>query len=117
MSKQKVKTIRPFPAGSTLYQIKRGKNKGKWTVWGLEGIQNSLMRFADTPIFVLKTTYPASTSVTGKPIPESTSLQPFLTREELQEWLNIDDEAGIPKSQRPNIEIIEMTLTKDQIVK
>lgn len=45
--------IRPLPAGSHLVQFSKGKHVGKFGVFGLEGIQNSLKRFAGIPLFVV----------------------------------------------------------------
>lgn len=101
-----------FPSGSRLSQITRGENKGKWRVYGMFGVQNSLKRFANTPIHIVKwqyngeskTDFPLMTS--GKPV-----LEPFATKEEAEKWCNTSVE-GVEI-----LETFEMTLTEDQISK
>lgn len=106
--KRTEKYIQPFPVGSSLYQITRGKNKGKWTVWGMEGVQNSLKRFADIPFYVVKWTHIAKTTNDPEGI-IYISLRPFNTKEEAEEWVS-----DICKDE---VEISEWILTADQIVK
>jgi|SRR6266850_3431024 len=107
------RTIRPFPAGSHLFQVSKGPNKGKWGVSGLEGVQNSLKRFANITIYALKTTYNKQ-DAKGEAY---FIVQLFLTMEELQEWIDLDKYSSIPLNERPKTEIIEMILKEDQIVR
>lgn len=106
--KRTKKYIQPFPVGSSLYQVTRGKNKGKWTVWGLEGVQNSLKRFANVPFYVVKWTHLAKTTNNPEGITRI-SLRAFNTKEKAEEWAS-----DINKDE---IEISEWVLTADQIAK
>jgi hypothetical protein len=47
------RSIKPMPAGSALFQVEKGKHKGKFGVSGLCGGLNSLKRFAGVPLFVI----------------------------------------------------------------
>lgn len=96
------KKILPFPAGSHLVQRIRGKNKGKYAVYGLECVQNSLMRFANVPFYIM--------NQDGS----KTHGSAFTTKEKAQEFH--DSLVEHCKPTKPYF-IIEILLTEDQIVK
>lgn len=98
MTQNNVKRIRPLPAGSHLVEIKKGVNKGKFAVYGLEGLQNSLMRFANTSLFVVVENC------------SENSGSVYETREEAERWAND------PRFQRKYY-VKEIVLKQSQIVR
>jgi len=88
------KRIKPMPVASHLVQFEKGKHKGKFGIFGLEGTQNSLRRFANIPIYI-----------SVRKLSENSGAA-FDNKEEAEEYANKFNEF-----------VKEMILTHDQIVK
>lgn len=97
----KEKKILPMPVGTHLSQVKRGKNKGKFVVYGMEGVQNSLKRFADQTLYLIVDD------------PEAIIGRCYSERHTAEEWLKLCH--NMPEHSKDFIK--EITLTADQIVR